>query len=75
MSSDTRQSMPGAGADGYPSSWRSERNYDPNQDMLQLKGRDYLTVQSRLVWFIRDQRTLIMAGLSEIGRASCRERV
>ena len=66
MSSDTQHSATDAATDGYPSYWRSERNYDPNQDMLQLKGRDYLTVQSRLVWFIRDQRTLIMAGLGVV---------
>jgi hypothetical protein len=31
---------------------------------MSLKGRDYLNVQSRLLWFIRDQRALIAAGLA-----------
>ena len=64
MSSDTQQSMPGAGADGYPSSWRNERDYDPNQHLMQLKGKDYLPAAERLRWFVNDQRTLVRAGLA-----------
>jgi hypothetical protein len=33
---------------------------------MQLKGRDYLNVQNRLLWFIRDQRAFISAGLARV---------
>ena len=49
----------------YPSNWRIGQDFDPNQHLMQLKGRDYLNVQNRLLWFIRDQRALIVAGLAQ----------
>jgi hypothetical protein len=48
----------------FPANWRIGQDFDPNQHIMQLKGRDYLNVQSRLLWFIRDQRALIVAGLA-----------
>lgn len=48
----------------FPNNWRIGQDFDPNQHLMQLKGRDYLNVQSRLLWFIRDQRALIVAGLA-----------
>jgi len=35
--------------------------------MMQFKGRDYMTVQKRLLWFIRDQRNFIAAGIAKVG--------
>ena len=50
----------------FPNNWRIGQDFDPNQHLMQLKGRDYLNVQSRLLWFIRDQRALIVAGLAQV---------
>jgi hypothetical protein len=50
----------------YPSNWRIGQDFDPNQHLMQLKGRSYLNVQNRLLWFIRDQRALIVAGLAQV---------
>ncbi len=55
--SDSRQQQ-------FPLNWRIGQDFDPNDHLMQLKGRDYLNVQSRLLWFIRDQRALIVAGLA-----------
>lgn len=48
----------------YPTNWMIAADFDPNDHLMNLKGRDYLNVQSRLLWFIRDQRALIAAGLA-----------
>src|SRR5690242_7134245 len=48
----------------YPDNWRISPDYDPNQHLMNLKGRDYLNVQNRLLWFIRDQRDFIVRGLA-----------
>ncbi len=48
----------------FPSNWMIAPDFDPNTHLMNLKGRDYLNVQSRLLWFIRDQRALIAAGLA-----------
>lgn len=49
----------------YPNGWGTlAAEYDPNKNLMQLKGRDYLNVQNRLLWFIRDQRAIIAAGLA-----------
>ena len=48
----------------YPANWQSAGDFDPNDHLMQLRGRDYLNVQARMQWFIRDQRALIMAGLA-----------
>ena len=50
----------------FPANWRIGQDFDPNDPLMQLKGRDYLNVQSRLLWFIRDQRALIVAGLAKV---------
>lgn len=50
----------------FPQNWRIAADYDPNQHLMNLKGRDYLNVQNRLLWFIRDQRALIVAGLAAV---------
>ncbi len=48
----------------FPANWMIASDFDPNDHLMNLKGRDYLNVQSRLLWFIRDQRALIAAGLA-----------
>jgi hypothetical protein len=48
----------------FPGNWRIAADYDPNQHLISLKGRDYLNVQNRLLWFIRDQRDFIVRGLA-----------
>ncbi|HEX6800305.1 MAG TPA: hypothetical protein VF116_21515 [Ktedonobacterales bacterium] len=50
----------------FPANWQIASDFDPNDHLMQLKGRDYLNVQARLLWFIRDQRALIVAGLSQM---------
>lgn len=50
----------------FPQNWRIGQDFDPNEHLMQLKGRDYLNVQNRLLWFIRDQRALIVAGLAKV---------
>jgi hypothetical protein len=50
----------------YPANWRITSDYDPNQHLMNLKGRDYLNVQNRLLWFIRDQRDFIVRGRTEL---------
>lgn len=50
----------------FPLNWRIGQDFDPNAHLMQLKGRDYLNVQNRLLWFIRDQRALIVAGLAKV---------
>lgn len=54
----------GASKQSFPSNWMIAPDFDPNAHLMNLKGRDYLNVQSRLLWFIRDQRALIAAGLA-----------
>ncbi|HEX8036322.1 MAG TPA: hypothetical protein VF510_20860, partial [Ktedonobacterales bacterium] len=50
----------------FPLNRRIGQDFDPNEHLMQLKGRDYLNVQNRLLWFIRDQRALIVAGLAKV---------
>lgn len=50
----------------FPQNWRIGQDFDPNNHLMNLKGRDYLNVQNRLLWFIRDQRALIVAGLATV---------
>jgi hypothetical protein len=50
----------------YPESWASlGQDFEPQRHLMQIKGKDYLTVQNRLIWFIRDQRALLLAGLAQ----------
>lgn len=46
----------------FPDNWQIGKDFDPNEHLMDLKGRSYLGVQHRLLWFIRDQRALIVAG-------------
>jgi hypothetical protein len=49
----------------YPRGWREhDADYDPRGALMQQRGRDYLDVQSRIRWFVRDQRALIVAGVA-----------
>lgn len=48
----------------FPTNWMIAPDFDPKEHLMSLKGRDYLNVQSRLLWFIRDQRALIASGLA-----------
>ena len=50
----------------FPANWHIAADYDPNNHLMQLKGRDYLNVQNRLLWFIRDQRAFISSGLARV---------
>jgi hypothetical protein len=50
----------------FPLNWQIGQDFDPNEHLMNLKGRDYLNVQNRLLWFIRDQRALIVAGLATV---------
>jgi hypothetical protein len=50
----------------FPANWHIAANYDPNDHLMNLKGRDYLNVQNRLLWFIRDQRSFISSGLARM---------
>ena len=48
----------------YPQNWQIDPDFDPNQHLEKFMGRDYLNVQNRLLWFIRDQRAFIATGLA-----------
>ncbi len=48
----------------FPPGWRIAQDFDPAAHLVQFKGRDYLNVQNRLIWFIRDQRALTAMGLA-----------
>lgn len=48
----------------FPGNWRIAADFDPNAHLMSLKGRDYMNVQNRLLWFIRDQRDFISRGLA-----------
>ena len=51
----------------YPAGWLVTEQYHPEQNLMAIrKGADpnYLNVAQRLVWFIRDQRQMIAAGLA-----------
>jgi len=50
----------------FPTNWHIASDYDPNDHLMNLKGRDYLNVQNRLLWFIRDQRSFISSGLARM---------
>jgi hypothetical protein len=54
------------GAKAFPSNWLIAQDYNPNDHLMNLKGKDYLNVQNRLLWFIRDQRALIAASLATV---------
>ncbi|HZC07512.1 MAG TPA: hypothetical protein VE338_17895 [Ktedonobacterales bacterium] len=64
MSQNHDGALEGSSKPNFPSNWMIAPDFDPNDHLMNLKGRDYLNVQSRLLWFIRDQRALIAAGLA-----------
>jgi hypothetical protein len=49
----------------FPKNWQIGQDFDPGKNVIKFMGRDYLNVQNRLIWFIRDQRALITAGLAQ----------
>jgi hypothetical protein len=53
----------------FPQNWRLAEDWDPNKNLMNLRGKDYLNVQNRMIWFIRDQRELIMRGLAQTSYA------
>ena len=63
MSSDEKQERR---EPEFPQNWRIGADFDPNNHLMQLKGRDYMNVQNRLLWFIRDQRAFTIAGLAKV---------
>ncbi|HEY7778741.1 MAG TPA: hypothetical protein VIC85_00890 [Ktedonobacterales bacterium] len=50
----------------FPANWLIAQDYNPNDHLMNLKGKEYLDVQNRLLWFIRDQRALIASGLATV---------
>jgi hypothetical protein len=60
------QATQGTKREPFPVNWHIAPDYDPNNHLMQLKGRDYLNVQNRLLWFIRDQRAFISSGLARV---------
>ncbi len=59
-----REERPENGKPPFPPNWRLAPDYDPNDHLMNLKGKEYLNVQNRLLWFIRDQRDMIASGLA-----------
>jgi hypothetical protein len=49
----------------FPENWQTNESYDPRKHLIQLKGKDYLTVPQRLLWFIRDQRAMMVSGVAK----------
>lgn len=50
----------------FPKTWLINPDWNPNEHLMQLQGRDYLNVQNRLLWFIKEQRELIATGLARM---------
>jgi hypothetical protein len=60
----------------FPSDWQMGQDFEPREHLIKIERYDrrtqqkltseYLTVQNRLLWFIRDQRTLIASGLAKV---------
>jgi hypothetical protein len=48
-----------------PESWLLP-DYEPRKHLMQLKGKDYLNVQNRTLWFITEQRKLISIGQGRV---------
>lgn len=55
-----------SGKPAFPPNWLLAPDYDPNDHLMNLKGKDYLNVQHRLLWFMRDQRDMIASGLATV---------
>lgn len=60
----------------FPHGWQIAQDFSPTDHLMQLERFDkrtqrkvtteYLNVQNRLIWFIRDQRELIASGLAKM---------
>jgi hypothetical protein len=49
----------------YPKGWATlATDFDPQKHLMQIKGKLYMTVQNRMIWFLRDQRAMIAAGIA-----------
>lgn len=52
----------------YPAGWLQSEQYQPNDHLSKARSNsakeDYLAVAQRLVWFIREQRQMIAAGVA-----------
>lgn len=58
----------------FPTNWLIAQDWDPNDHLMKLErwdkkaqrmiANDYLNVPNRSLWFVRDQRALIAAGLA-----------
>lgn len=62
--STEREERVESGKPAFPPNWLLAADYDPNDHLMNLKGKDYLNVQHRLLWFMRDQRDMIASGLA-----------
>ncbi|HEX9037062.1 MAG TPA: hypothetical protein VF808_08750 [Ktedonobacterales bacterium] len=62
--SNEREARVEAGKPSFPPNWLLAADYDPNDHLMSLKGKEYLNVQHRLLWFMRDQRDMIASGLA-----------
>lgn len=48
-----------------PAAWLIDPKWQPEDHLMKLRGNtEYLNVQNRLLWFIRDQRDFIVRGLA-----------
>lgn len=60
----------------FPENWVLTQEFDPNDHLIKIERfdkrtqrkvtTDYLNVQNRLLWFIRDQRAMIAGGLAKV---------
>ncbi len=46
----------------YPPSWVNDNEFKPADQLIKLRGHNYLPVHARLRWFLRDQREMIASG-------------
>ena len=47
----------------FPKHWSSDSDFDPAKHLMRIpRVGEYMNVQSRLLWFIHDQRAMIAAG-------------
>lgn len=46
--------------------WQIAQDFEPKRHLMKFRGMDYLNVQNRMIWFIKDQRAMIAAGLAQM---------
>lgn len=61
--------------DDFAAGYCIASEYDPNDHLMSLKGKAYLDVQQRLVWFVRDQRRAIAQGIALVPSVIRQEKV